>query len=188
MFHQPWLCTTVTVFAHNCLQHGKLNLIYRSDGSTLFRRKYFFNGAHMGFIFYATDPNMDDDTEEEMKEMIASSKGVGNFRSMFVNIPDGKPDGIKLIPVGDIATKDEFAAIKGITAQDVLTAHRYPPALAGIIPTNGGGGLGDPEKYDATYARNEVLPLCELVQDSINSAGLPRALWVDFRETIGAAV
>ncbi len=44
----------------------------------------------MAFIFYATDPNMDDDTEEEMKEMIASSKGVGNFRSMFVT--DGKPD------------------------------------------------------------------------------------------------
>ncbi len=92
---------------------------------------------------------------------------------MFVNIPDGKPDGINLIPVGDIATKDEFAAIKGITAQDVLTSHRFPAALAGIIPTNGGGGLGDPEKYDATYARNEVLPLCELIQDAINSAGLP---------------
>lgn len=101
---------------------------------------------------------------------------------------NGFVSGSKLIPVGDIATKDEFAAIKGITAQDVLTAHRYPPALAGIIPTNGGGGLGDPDKYDATYARNEVLPLCELIKDSINSAGLPRALWVDFRETIGSAV
>lgn len=123
------------------LQSARLN-----QDATLFRRKYFLNGAHMGFIFYATDPNMDDDTEEEMKEMIASSKGVGNFRSMFVNI------------------------------------------LAGIIPTNGGGGLGDPEKYDATYARNEVLPLCELIQDAINSAGLPRSLWVDFRENIGSTV
>ncbi len=112
------------------LQSAQLN-----QDATLFRRKYFLNGAHMGFIFYATDPNMDDDTEEEMKEMIASSKGVGNFRSMFVNIPDGK--------------------------------------LAGIIPTNGGGGLGDPEKYDATYARNEVLLQCELIQDAINSSGLP---------------
>ncbi|ELC7281782.1 capsid protein [Aeromonas veronii] len=149
---------------------GGLQSALLNQDTTLFRRKYF---AHMGFIFYATDPNMDDDTEEEMKAMIASSKGVGNFRSMFVNIPDGKPDGIKLIPVGDIATKDEFAAIKGITAQDVLTSHRFPAALAGIIPTNGGGGLGDPEKYDATYARNEVLPLCELIQNAINSAGLP---------------
>ena len=112
---------------------GGLQSALLNQDATMFRRKYFLNGAHMGFIFYATDPNMDDDTEEEMKEMIASSKGVGNFRSMFVNIPDGKPDGIKLIPVGDIATKDEFAAIKGITAQDVLTSHRFPAALAGII-------------------------------------------------------
>ncbi len=122
-----------------CLQSALLN-----QDATLFRRKHFLNGTHMGFIFYVTAPNMDDDTEEEMKEMIASSKGVGNFRSMFVNIPDGKPDGIKLIPVGDIATKDEFAAIKGITAQDVLTSHRFPAALAGIIPTNGGEGSGIP--------------------------------------------
>ena len=69
----------------------------------------------------------------------------------------------------------------------MLTAHRFPAALAGIIPING-GGLGAPEKYDATYSRNEVLPLCELVQDAINSADLPRALWVTFREAIGAAV
>ena len=70
----------------------------------------------------------------------------------------------------------------------MLTAHRFPAALAGIIPINGGGLQGIPEKYDATYSRNEVLPLCELVQDAINSAGLPRALWVTFREAIGSAV
>ncbi len=29
----------------------------------------------------------------------------------------GMPDGIKLIPVGNIAAKDESVAIKGITAQ-----------------------------------------------------------------------
>lgn len=164
---------------------GGLQSALLNQDATLFRRKYFLNGAHMGFIFYATDPNMDDDTEEEMKEMIASSKGMGNFRSMFVNIPDGKPDGIKLIPVGDIATKDEFAAIKGITAQDVQTSHRFPAALAGIIPANGGTGLGNPEQYDLTYARNETIPICTLIEDTINSAGLPNFLKVDFREDIG---
>ncbi len=167
---------------------GGLQSALLNQDATLFRRKYFLNGAHMGFIFYATDPNMDDDTEEEMKEMIASSKGVGNFRSMFVNIPDGKPDGIKLIPVGDIATRDEFAAIKGITAQDVLTSHRFPAALAGIIPTNGGGGFGDPEKYDATYARNEVLPAVRAYPGCHQQCGTPVSLRVDFRENIGSTV
>lgn len=166
---------------------GGLQSALLNRDATLFRRKYFLNGAHMGFIFYATDPNMDDEQEEAMKEMIANAKGVGNFRSMFVNIPNGKPDGIKLIPVGDIATKDEFAAIKSITSQDVLTSHRFPAALAGIIPING-AALGDPEKYSATYTRNEVLPLCELIKDTINSSGIPRALWVDFSLEIGTTV
>jgi PBSX family phage portal protein len=125
----------------------------------------------MGFIFYATDPDMDDEKEKEMKELIAQSKGVGNFRSLFVNIPNGKPDGIKIIPVGDIATKDEFANVKGITAQDVLTAHRFPAALAGIIPTNS-GGLGDPQKYESTYAKTEVFPICRLIADACSAAGI----------------
>ncbi|MCZ0751137.1 phage portal protein [Aeromonas enteropelogenes] len=163
---------------------GGLQSALLNQDATMFRRKYFLNGAHMGFIFYATDPNMDDEQEDEMKEMIASSKGVGNFRSMFVNIPNGKPDGIKLIPVGDIATKDEFAAIKAITAQDVLTAHRFPAALAGIIPANGSAGLGNPEQYDRTYARNETIPMCELIADAINGAGLPRRFWVDFNRSL----
>ena len=167
---------------------GGLQSALLNRDATLFRRRYFLNGAHMGFIFYTSDPNMDDDTEAEMKEMIAGSQGVGNFRSMFVNIPGGDKDAIKLIPVGDIATKDEFAAIKGITSQDVLTAHRFPAALAGIIPANGSAGLGDPEKYDATYTRNEVLPLCELVTETINSSGIPRAFWVSFRQEIGVTV
>lgn len=80
-----------------------------------------------------------------LKEKIASSKGVGNFRSMFVNIPNGKEKGIQLIPVGDIATKDEFERIKNITAQDILVGHRFPVGKAGIIP-QGTTSLGDPTK------------------------------------------
>lgn len=138
--------------------------------ATMFRRKYFINGAHMGFVFYTNDPNMSDEDEKNMKEMIASSKGVGNFRSLFVNIPDGKEKAIQIIPVGDIATKDEFANVKNITAQDILTAHRFPPALAGIIPGNT-AGLGDPEKYQASYARSEVLPVCRMIADAFAAAG-----------------
>ena len=139
-----------------------------NNDATMFRRKYFLNGAHMGFIFYATDPNLSAEDEEEMKKTIASSKGVGNFRSMFVNIPNGTEKGIQLIPVGDIATKDEFKAIKEITAQDVLAAHRFPPGLAGIIPANT-AGLGDPLKYDVVYQQNEVIPVCDIITDEINS-------------------
>ncbi len=57
---------------------------------------------------------------------MASSRGVGNFRSMFINIPNGNEKGIQLIPVGDIATKDEYEKIKNVTVQEVITGHRFP--------------------------------------------------------------
>ena len=96
----------------------------------------------MGFIFYATDPNMDDEQEDEMKEMIACSKDVGNFRSMFVNIPNGKENAIQIIPVGDFQAKDELEKVKNITRNDVIAAWRMNPALAGT--PGQGGAVGQP--------------------------------------------
>ena len=74
----------------------------------------FSNGAHMGFILYSTDPDLTEEMEEEIARKISESKGVGNFRSMFVNIA-GRSScrrGLKVIPIGDTGTKDEFANIK----------------------------------------------------------------------------
>lgn len=122
----------------------------------------------MGFILYTTDPDLSEDMEDEIRKKIEKSKGVGNFKSMFINIPDGSPDGVKLIPIGDTGTKDEFANIKNISAQDVLTAHRFPPGLGGIIPSNN-GGLGDPLKYREAYQLDEVFPLQEIIEEAINS-------------------
>ncbi|SHO57880.1 phage portal protein [Vibrio quintilis] len=146
-----------------CLQSSLLN-----QDATLFRRRYYKNGAHMGFIFYATDPNMSEADEEALKEKIASSKGVGNFRSMFVNIPNGKEKGIQLIPVGDIATKDEFERIKNITAQDVLVGHRFPAGKGGLMPQPG-SNFPDPEKVGREYAKDEIIPVCEIIMDEVNS-------------------
>ncbi|MDD1792531.1 phage portal protein [Enterovibrio sp. ZSDZ42] len=146
---------------------GGLQSSLLNKDATLFRRRYYKNGAHMGFIFYSTDPKLSDDDEKMLKEKIASSKGVGNFRSMFINIPNGDEKGIQLIPVGDIATKDEFERIKNITAQDILVSHRFPTGKGGIVPTNA-QGFGDPEKVGREYARDEVIPVCRIMMDAIN--------------------
>lgn len=87
---------------------------------------------------------------------------------MFISIPKGQPDGIKIIPVGDIQQKDEFSNVKNISAQDVLTAHRFPAGLAGIIPQNA-SGLGDPDKARTTYGRDEVTPVCRKFMQAVNS-------------------
>ncbi|CAI1949634.1 phage portal protein [Serratia marcescens] len=146
---------------------GAVNSALLSTDATLFRRRFFLNGAHLGFIFYARDPNMTVEMEEAIRDKIEQSKGVGNFRNMFISIPKGDPDAIKLIPVGDNGVKDDFASIKNISTQDILNAQRFPPGLAGIIP-GAAGGLGDPIKVRAAYQEDEVKPMRRLIMDAVN--------------------
>ncbi|WP_352435689.1 hypothetical protein [Citrobacter sedlakii] len=72
--------------------------------------------------------------------------------------------------------------IKRISAQDQLTAHRFPPGLAGIIPDNV-GGLGDPLKVRAVYQLDEVWPMQALIENAINSdSEITRAMQVLFKK------
>ncbi|MBE5145598.1 MULTISPECIES: phage portal protein [Vibrio harveyi group] len=159
---------------------GSIQSSLLNRDATLFRRRYYLNGAHMGFIFYATDPNLSEEDEEALKTKIASSKGIGNFRSMFVNIPNGKEKGIQLIPVGDIATKDEFERIKNITAQDIFVGHRFPAGMGGMIPQTG-STIPDPIKVSQVYDRYEVIPVCKRFADAVNSdPEIPKSLHMQF--------
>lgn len=146
---------------------GGLQSALLNSEATLFRRRYYSNGAHLGFILYSTDPDMSEEMEKEIADKLIHSKGVGNFRSMFVNVPNGDPDGLKVINIGDVSKKDEFASIKNISAQDVLTAHRFPPGLSGIIPTT--GSFGDPLKAREVYRADEVIPMQRLIADAVNN-------------------
>ncbi|WHI45024.1 phage portal protein [Microbulbifer sp. VAAF005] len=137
---------------------GGVQSVLLNEDSTLFRRRYYNNGAHMGYIFYTADAHLSPEDEAAIKEQIKSSKGVGNFRSMFLNIPNGKEKSVQIIPVGDIATKDEFERIKNLTRNDILSMWRIQPALAGVMPENS-GGFGDIEKITRVYFENEVVPM-----------------------------
>jgi PBSX family phage portal protein len=144
---------------------GGLQALLLNEAATLFRRRYYSNGAHAGYIFYTNDPDMTEEDEDELRAQISSSKGVGNFRSMFVNIPNGKENAIQIIPVGDFQAKDELEKVKNITRNDVIAAWRMNPALAGIIPENS-GGFGDIEKIDRVYTSNEIRPICQLFEQA----------------------
>lgn len=144
---------------------GALNDVFLNSEATLFRRRYYKNGSHMGYILYTTDPSIDKKTEETLKETVANGKGAGNFRSMYINIPNGKEKAVQIIPVGDISQKDEFERIKNISADDILIGHGVQPSLAAAKPNNT-GGFGDIEKIEGFYRRNEVpslvFPFAEL--------------------------
>lgn len=77
--------------------------------------------------------------------------------------------------------------MKSITAQDVLTAHRFPSGLAGIIPTNG-AVMGNPETARDTYRKDEVLPLQRKFMTGINTdPEIPERLHLKFDLNLPAA-
>ncbi|TGY50839.1 MULTISPECIES: phage portal protein [Rodentibacter] len=141
-----------------------LQSAFLNESATLFRRKYYLNGAHAGAIIYMTDPTQNKDSVEAIKEQIRQTKGTGNFKNLFINIPDGKKDGIQVIPLSDAVAKDEFLNIKNTSRDDVLAAHRVPPQLMGIIPNNT-GGFGDVEKATKVFFVNEIIPLQERLKE-----------------------
>ncbi|GGY03910.1 phage portal protein [Paludibacterium paludis] len=135
-----------------------LNSAWLNESATLFRRKYYLNGSHAGFILYMTDPAQQQDDVDALRKALKDSKGPGNFRNLFMYSPNGKKDGIQIIPISEVAAKDEFFNIKNVTRDDVLAAHRVPPQLMGIIPSNT-GGFGDAAKAAEVFFHNEIKPL-----------------------------
>lgn len=135
------------------LQSAMLN-----ENATLFRRKYYLNGSHAGFILYVSDAAQKPEDIDAMRSALKEAKGVGNFRNLFMYSPNGKKDGVQIIPISEVAARDEFSDIKNITAKDQLAAHRIPPALMGIVPESN-AGFGSIEQAAAMFGRNEILPL-----------------------------
>ncbi|MGO4222146.1 phage portal protein [Lysobacter sp. TAF61] len=144
----------------SALQSALLN-----ESSTLFRRKYYINGSHAGYILYMSDPSQTEDDINAVREALRNSKGPGNFRNLFLYSPNGKKDGVQVIPISEVAARDEFLGIKDATRDDILAAHRVPPQLLGIVPKNT-GGFGAVEPAAKVFVKNELEPLqsrfCEI--------------------------
>jgi len=135
-----------------------LHSAWLNESATLFRRKYYENGSHAGFILYMTDAAQNEGDVAAIRQALKDSKGPGNFRNLFMYAPNGKKDGIQLIPVSEVAAKDEFFSIKNVTRDDMLAAHRVPPQLMGVVPANA-GGFGAADTAAEVFGRNEVEPL-----------------------------
>ena len=135
-----------------------LQAAWLNESATLFRRRYFNNGSHAGFILYISDAAQSQGDIDGIREALKQSKGPGNFRNLFLYSPNGKKDGIQLIPVSEVAAKDDFFNIKNVSRDDVLAAHRIPPQLLGIVPSNT-GGFGAIVPAAQVFATNEIEPL-----------------------------
>lgn len=126
---------------------------------------------HAGYVMYVTDSMQNKEGIAELRVMMSHSNSDGNLRNIFYYAPNGKPDAIKIIPLSEVATKDDFFNIKNATRDDLLSVHRVPPQMMGIIPSNT-GGFGDVEKAAKVFVRNEPVPLQEQMKELNQWAGL----------------
>lgn len=114
---------------------------------------------------YMTDAAQNQEDVNNLRNAMKSAKGPGNFRNLFMYSPNGKKDGLQIIPLSEVAAKDEFLNIKNVSRDDMMAAHRVPAQMMGIMPNNV-GGFGDVEKAARVFVRNELQPLqkrmCEL--------------------------
>lgn len=147
------------------LQSALLN-----ESATLFRRRFYNNGAHAGFILYSTDGKLSQQAQDAIVDQLRAVKGSGNFRNLFVHVPEGNAEGLKVIPFNEVAAKDDFLSIKDVSRDDVLAAHRMPPSLIGIVPKSA-GGLGDIAKSADVYHRTEVEPIMQALAQVNDLAG-----------------
>lgn len=107
---------------------------------------------------YLSGPQVNQGDVDNLREQLKGARGIGNFRNLFLHSPNGKKDGIQLIPVSEVAAKDEFTGIKGVTRDDMLAALRVPPQLLGIVPQNS-GGFGSIRDAASVWAAMELEPL-----------------------------
>lgn len=135
---------------------SSINAILLNESATLFRRRYYKNGAHAGFILHMTDALQTQDDVDALDEALENSKGAGNFKNLLIYTPGGKKDGVNVIPLAEVAAKDEFYNIKIASRDDQLAGHRTPPQLIGVVPQNA-GGFGDIEKAAKVFYYNEII-------------------------------
>lgn len=134
----------------SALQSGLLN-----EAATVFRRRYYKNGSHAGYILYIGAAALDTADADAIRNAMRQAKGPGNFKNLFLHIPNGKKDEVQVMPIAEVGAKDEFLGIKDVSAQDMLAAHRVPPQLLGIVPKNA-GGFGNVNDAARTFYQMEI--------------------------------
>lgn len=138
---------------------GAIQSMLLNEDATIFRRRYYLNGAHVGYIFYSSSADLGENERNSIRDAVKDTKKHGNFKNLFLHIPNGREKDVQILPVGDFATKDELEKIKNISRDDIIAAHRIPPALASIVPAEARGGFGDITKAAEVYMENEIVPL-----------------------------
>ncbi|MFM0069160.1 hypothetical protein PQR07_38855 [Paraburkholderia aspalathi] len=93
---------------------------------------------YAGVILHRTHAAQNHADVDTMRKMLKNSKGPGNFRNLFMCAPHSNKDGIRLNPVFEVTSKDEFFNIKNVTRDILARGAPSAASLMGIVPSNTG--------------------------------------------------
>lgn len=147
---------------------GALSSIWLNEDATLFRRKYYLNGSHAGYLLYMNDANLTGEQEKDIKDKLSNKMA---FKNLFVNGKGKDSKAPTLTPIGQVEAKDEFKNIKSKTTEDVLASHRIPLDLMSIV-REGFASSSDLNKVDRVFYKNELVPLLEQVCELNDFVGM----------------
>ncbi|WED23512.1 phage portal protein [Vibrio sp. JC009] len=147
-----------------------LTSIWLSDDATLFRRQYYRNGSHAGYLLYLNEPTMTEKQEQAIRDKLTAKEGMA-FKNLFVNGKGKDSKAPELKPIGQVEAKDAFKDIKNSTTNDVLSVHRVPLELMSI-QREGFSTSNDLNKVDRIFHKNELLPLVDSMMELNEFVGM----------------
>ncbi|ERB66268.1 phage portal protein [Vibrio coralliilyticus OCN008] len=139
-----------------------LTSIWLNDDATLFRRQYYRNGQHAGYLLYMNEPSMTKKQEDDIKAKLQAKEGMA-FKNMFVNARGKDTKTPELKPIGQVEAKDSFKEVKNQTMNDVLALHRVPIELMSVRRES--ITSLDLNKVDWLFHKNELLPMIDALQE-----------------------
>ncbi|MCG6408179.1 phage portal protein, partial [Vibrio fluvialis] len=81
-----------------------LTSIWLNDDATLFRRQYYRNGSHAGYLLYMNEPGMTKETENDIRNKLQAKEGMA-FKNLFVNAKGKDTKAPELKPIGQVEAK-----------------------------------------------------------------------------------
>lgn len=139
-----------------------LTSIWLNDDATLFRRQYYRNGNHAGYLLYLNEPTMTKTQEEEIKKQLQAQEGMA-FKNLFVNAKGKDTKAPELKAIGQVEAKDSYKDVKNQTMNEVLSVHRVPIELMAVRRES--ITSLDLNKVDWLFHKNELLPLIDMMQE-----------------------
>jgi hypothetical protein len=144
----------------SALQSGLLN-----ENATLFRRRYYLNGSHAGFILYISEAGMQELDIEALR--MPPPKGAGQLPQPALAHPQRETGRCADQAHRRGGRKRRTSGIKEVTRDDMLSAHRTPPQLLGIVPKNG-TGFGNVIDAARSFYHLEIVPIqCLSEEDNV---------------------